>query len=291
VIPAAFEYSRPKSVDEALGLLAQHAGSAKLIAGGQSLLPLLKLRVASAERLIDIGRLAELRGIREWNGGLSIGALTTYREVLDSPLSKRFPILAEAIVDVGDVQVRNRGTIGGSIAHADPASDFPAVAIALDAQIVLRSRAGERVVPAETFLQGAFTTDIHDDEILTEVRIPTTALGTGQAYTKLEQPASGYSIVGVAAVIKDVHGVMGSGKLEFVRVGITGVGDVAYRAKAVEDILIGTMCDQSDIRGAAGHAADGQMVGSDIHADRTYRTAMAAVYTRRALEAALHRTP
>jgi aerobic carbon-monoxide dehydrogenase medium subunit len=291
VIPAAFEYSRPKSVDEALGLLAQHAGSAKLIAGGQSLLPLLKLRVASAERLIDIGRLGELRGIRDWNGGLSIGALTTYREVLDSPLSKRFPILAEAIKDVGDVQVRNRGTIGGSIAHADPASDFPAVAIALDAQIVLRSKGGERVVPAETFLQGAFTTDIHDDEILTEVRIPTTALGTGQAYTKLEQPASGYSIVGVAAVIKDVHGVMGSGKLEFVRVGITGVGDVAYRAKAVEDLLINTMCDQSDIRGAAAHAADGQMVGSDIHADRTYRTAMAAVYTRRALEAALHRTP
>jgi carbon-monoxide dehydrogenase medium subunit len=291
VIPAAFEYTRAKSVDDALGLLAQYAGSAKLIAGGQSLLPLLKLRVASAERLIDIGRLSELRGIRDWNGGIAIGALTTYRQVLESPLSKRFPILAEALTDVGDVQVRNRGTIGGSIAHADPASDFPAVAIALDAQIVLRSKAGERVVPAEQFLQGAFTTDIHDDEILTEVRIPATSSESGQAYVKLEQPASGYSIVGVAAVIKDVHGVMGSGKLESVRIGITGVGDVAYRASAVEAAIQGTACDAADLRAAAEHATDGQEVGSDIHADRTYRTAMAKVYARRAIEAALHRTP
>jgi carbon-monoxide dehydrogenase medium subunit len=291
VIPAAFEYSRAKSVDDALNLLAQHQGSAKVIAGGQSLLPLLKLRVASAERLIDIGRLKELRGIREWEGGIAIGALTTYREVLESPLIKKFPILTETIKDVGDVQVRNRGTIGGSIAHADPASDFPAVAIALDAQIVLRSKAGERVVPAEQFLQGAFQTDIHEDELLTEIRIPAAAASAGQAYVKLEQPASGYSIVGVAAVIKDVHGVMGSGKLESVRIGITGVGDVAYRASAVEAVVTGAACDAADITGAADHATDNQMVGSDIHADRTYRTAMAKVYTRRAIEAALHRTP
>jgi carbon-monoxide dehydrogenase medium subunit len=291
VIPAAFEYTRAKSVDDALSLLSQHAGSAKVIAGGQSLLPLLKLRVASTERLIDIGRLSELRGIREWNGGLAIGALTTYREVLESPLTKKFPILHEAIKDVGDIQVRNRGTIGGSIAHADPASDFPAVAIALDAQVVLRSKGGERVVPAEQFLQSAFQTDMHDDEILTEVRIPADAATAGQAYMKLEQPASGYSIVGVAAVVKDVHGVMGSGKLESVRIGITGVGDVAYRASAVEQVLVGTACDSADIKGAAGHATDGQMVSQDIHADRAYRTAMAEVYTRRAVEAALHRTP
>jgi len=291
VIPAAFEYSRAKSVDDALGLLSQYAGSAKVIAGGQSLLPLLKLQVAAAERLIDIGRLSDLKGIRDWDGGIAIGALTTYREVLESPLTKKFPILAEAITDVGDVQVRNRGTIGGSIAHADPASDFPAVAIALDAQIVLRSKSGERVVPAEQFLQGAFQTDIHDDELLIEVRITAAAASAGQAYVKLEQPASGYSIVGVAAVIRDVHGVMGSGKLESVRIAITGVGDVAYRASAVESAITGTACDAADIRGAADHATDGQMVGSDIHADRTYRTAMAKVYTRRAIEAALHRTP
>jgi carbon-monoxide dehydrogenase medium subunit len=291
VIPAAFEYSRAKSVDDALSLLAQYGSGAKVIAGGQSLLPLLKLRVAAAERLVDIGRLSELRGIRDWEGGIAIGALTTYREVLESPLTKRFPILGEAIADVGDVQVRNRGTIGGSIAHADPASDFPAVAIALDAQIVLRSKAGERVVPAEQFLQGAFTTDIHEDELLTEVRIPAAGASAGQAYVKLEQPASGYSIVGVAAVIRDVHGVMGSGKLESVRIGVTGVGDVAYRASAVENLITGTACDAADVRAAADHATDGQDVGSDIHADRVYRTAMAKVYTRRAIEAALHRTP
>ena len=135
MIPAAFEYSRATSVDDALNQLSQAAGSAKLIAGGQSLLPLLKLRVASTERLIDIGRLSELRGIREWNGGIAIGALTTYRDVLESPLTKKFPILHDAIIDVGDVQVRNRGTIAGSIAHADPASDFPAVAIAPTAML------------------------------------------------------------------------------------------------------------------------------------------------------------
>jgi len=291
MIPAAFEYSRATSVDDALNQLAQAGGSAKLIAGGQSLLPLLKLRVASAERLIDIGRLSELRGIRDWNGGISIGALTTYREVLESPLTAKFPILHDALIDVGDVQVRNRGTIGGSIAHADPASDFPAVAIALNAQIVLRSKSGERTIAAEDFLQGAFQTDIHDDEILTEVRIPADAADAGQAYAKMEQPASGYSIVGVAAVIKDIHGVYGKGTLDYVRIGITGVGDVAYRAKAVEDLLASKGCDEIDLAAAAKHATDGQMVSSDIHADRTYRTAMAEVYTRRAVLAALHRTP
>jgi carbon-monoxide dehydrogenase medium subunit len=288
VIPAAFAYSRPGTVDEALGLLAQYAGSAKLIAGGQSLLPLLKLRVASTERLIDIGRLSELRGIRDWNGGLAIGALTTYREVLESPLAARFPILHEAIIDVGDVQVRNRGTIGGSIAHADPASDFPAVAIALDAQIVLRSRAGERTVAAEDFLQGAFTTAIRDDEILTEVRIPSLSSAAGQSYVKLEQPASGYSIVGVAAVMAKPTGPNMEGAV--LRIGITGVGDIAYRATAVEQALIASDWSEAAIRAAAEHATDGQMVGQDIHADRTYRTAMAKVYTRRAIEAAWSRT-
>ncbi len=284
MIPAAFAYSRPASVDEALSMLAQGGGGAKLIAGGQSLLPLLKLRVASAERLIDISRLKELRGIRDWNGGIAIGALTTYRDVLASPLSKRYPILQEAIIDVGDVQVRNLGTIGGSIAHADPASDFPAVAIALDAQIVLRSRAGERIVAAQDFLEGAFTTAIREDEILTEVRIPAVPAGTGQAYVKLEQPASGYSIVGVAILMAKPTGPNMEGAI--LRIGITGVGDVAYRATAVEEALAASDWSAGAIRAAAGHATDGQMVASDIHADRAYRTAMAAVHTRRAIEAA-----
>jgi carbon-monoxide dehydrogenase medium subunit len=285
VIPAAFEYIRPGSLDEALALLAQGDGSAKVIAGGQSLLPLLKLRVASADRLVDIGRLSELRGIRDWNGGIAIGALTTYREVLASPLAGRFPILAEAIIDVGDVQVRNRGTIGGSIAHADPASDFPAVALALGAEIVVRSRGGERTVTAEDFLQGAFTTDLHDDEILTEVRIPAHPAKTGQAYAKLEQPASGYSIVGVAAVMARPTGPNMEGAV--LRIGVTGVGDVAYRATAVEQALVASDWSEDAIRAAAEHASDGHHVASDIHADQAYRTAMAKVYTRRAVAAAL----
>jgi carbon-monoxide dehydrogenase medium subunit len=286
VIPAAFEYSRPKTIDEALGLLDKHA-DAKILAGGQSLLPLLKIRVASAARLIDIGRLKELRGVHDWKGGLSIGALTTYSEVLDSKLAKKFPILAEAIVDVGDVQVRNRGTIGGSIAHADPASDFPAVALALGAEIVLRSKSGERTVAAEKFFEGAFTTAIRPDEILTEIRIPALPKGAGQAYVKLEQPASGYSIVGAAVVLLKPTGAKMEGAI--CRVGITGVGDVAYRATGVENALSNSDWSPEAIRAAAAHAASGHTVSSDIHADRAYRTEMAKVYARRGIEAAVAR--
>jgi carbon-monoxide dehydrogenase medium subunit len=286
VIPAAFEYSRARSVDEALGLLSQHAGSAKIIAGGHSLLPLLKLRVASVERLIDIGKVSELRGVRPGpNGGLAIGALTTYRELLDSDAVRSgFPLLVEVADGVGDVQVRNRGTVGWGIAHADPASDMPAAVLALDAEIVVRSQAGERVIPAAQFFEGAFVTAVAENELLTEIRIPPMQ-GRGAAYAKLEQPASGYSIVGVAAVV----GRAGAGGGPHVRVGITGVGDVAYRATGVEQALAGGDFSAEALRSAAARAADGQTVASDIHADRAYRTAMAAVFTRRALEEALRR--
>jgi aerobic carbon-monoxide dehydrogenase medium subunit len=288
VIPAAFAYVRPSSLDEALRLLAQHGGDAKVLAGGQSLLPLLKLRVASTERLIDIGRIKELRGIRDWNGGLAIGALTTYREVLDSSLATgRYPILAETIHDVGDVQVRNRGTVGGSIAHADPASDLPAVLIALDGQIVLRSHSGERVVAADQFFHGAFTTAIAENEILTEIRIPALPKGAGAAYVKLEQPASGYSIAGVAAVLARPTGPNMEGAI--CRIGVTGVGDVAYRATGVEHALAGSDWSKAAIAAAAGHVTDGQTIASDIHADREYRAQMAQVFTRRAIDAAMAR--
>ncbi len=288
MIPAAFAYSRPSSLDEALRLLAQHGGDAKVLAGGQSLLPLLKLRVAATDRLIDIGRIKELRGIRDWNGGIAIGALTTYREVLDSTLALgRYPILEETIRDVGDVQVRNRGTVGGSIAHADPASDLPAVLIALDGQVVLRSQAGERVVAADQFFHGAFTTAIAENEILTEIRIPALPKGAGAAYVKLEQPASGYSIVGVAAVLARPTGPNMEGGL--CRVGVTGVGDVAYRATAVEQALATSHFTKEGIAAAATHATDGQTVASDIHADREYRAEMARVYVRRAVDAAMAR--
>ena len=290
MIPAAFAYVRPTSLDEALRLLAQHGGDAKVLAGGQSLLPLLKLRVAATDRLIDIGRLKELRGIRDWNGGIAIGALTTYRELLDSTLATgRYPILVETINSVGDVQVRNRGTVGGSIAHADPASDLPAVLIALDGQVVVRSQSGERVIAADSFFDGAFTTAMAADEILTEIRIPALSKGAGTAYVKLAQPASGYSIVGVAVVLAAPTGPNMAGAI--CRVAVTGVGDVAYRATAVENALIASPGPWSAaaIRAAAAHATAGQTVASDIHADREYRAEMAQVYTRRAVEVALAR--
>ena len=285
MIPAAFAYERPASLDEALGLLARN-GDAKLLAGGQSLLPLLKLRLAGAERLIDIGRLRELRGIRELaDGGLAIGTLTTYRDLLDSPAAMRYRCLAEAVPGIADVQVRNRGTIGGSIAHADPASDIPAVVLALGATLVARSSSGERTIPADAFFQGAFETALRPGEILTEIRLPGASDSVGSAYRKLAQPASGYSIVGVAAVVGRQGG--GTGAISMAQVGVTGVGDVAYRAAAVEAALVGSDGSASAIKAAAAHAADGQTVASDIHADREYRAQMAGIYVRRAVEGAL----
>jgi len=284
VIPAAFAYSRPSSLGEALEQLAASGGSAKVLAGGQSLIPLLRLRLARPEQLVDIGGLSELRGIREMpDGGVAIGALATYTEVLESDLARsRAPLLALTIPGIGDVQVRNRGTLAGSIAHADPASDMPAVVLALDARLVVRSKSGERVVAAGDFFEGAFATDLAEDELLTEIRIPAQPEDSGVAFRRLEQRASGYSIVGVAAVVGRT-----AGSITTARIGITGVADAAYRAAAVEAALIGTDGEAAAIAAAAEHAADGVMVNADIHADAPYRAEMARVETRRAIEAAL----
>jgi carbon-monoxide dehydrogenase medium subunit len=283
MIPSAFGYHRATSVDDALSAISAAGGGAKVIAGGQSLLPLMKLRLASAETLVDIGRLDELKGLRPLpDGGLEIGALTTYAEVLDSTALQ---IAVEAISDIGDVQVRNRGTVGGAVAHADPASDLPALGLALDYSVVLRSSRGERVVPLDGFFEGAFQTGIAADELVVALRRGPLPGGIGGSYQKLTQPASGYSIVGVAAVV-----AKSGGSISHVRVAITGVGEVAYRAKAVEAALAGTDGSAAAIAAAATHATDGVTVNSDIHADSAYRTAMAEVYTRRALEAALGRS-
>jgi carbon-monoxide dehydrogenase medium subunit len=272
MIPVGFEYVRPASLDEALGHLANDGGT-KVLAGGQSIIPLMKLRLARPPRLVDIGRLGELRGVRRTaDGGYAVGAMTTYTEMLDSPLTE-LSLLADALPTIGDVQVRNRGTIGGAVAHADPASDLPACLLALEAEVVARSRTGERVIPIEELLAGAFATTLRPDEILTEVRLPAPG-SAGSAYLSLEQKASGYAIVGVAAV------VTAGGEA---RVGITGVADAAYRARGVE---------QGYAQGAAAaaeHAVDGVTTNGDIHADAEYRSAMAKVYTRRALEAAAGR--
>jgi carbon-monoxide dehydrogenase medium subunit len=194
-------------------------------------------------------------------------------------------VLQDAVPTIGDVQVRNLGTVGGAIAHADPGSDLPACLLALDGEIVARSGGGERTIPADGFFQGAFATTLAGDELLTEIRLPAPDPGTGSAYRWMEHPASGYSVVGVAALVGRDEG----GRISSARVGVTGVGDVAYRAKAVEAALTGSDGGVSDLQAAAAHATDGVSVVGDIHADREYRTAMAAVYTRRAIEAALAR--
>jgi aerobic carbon-monoxide dehydrogenase medium subunit len=286
MIPAAFGYQRASTIDEALGALSSGDGSVKLLAGGQSLLPLLKMRLAFAEKLVDIGRIAELKGVRQMGDGrLAIGALTTYAELIGSP-AESYGLLRDVLPIIGDLQVRNLGTVGGAIAHADPASDLPACLLALDAEIVARSSRGERVIPIGGFFQGPFQTDLADDEILTEVRLPGPRDDAGSAYLSLEQPASGYALVGVAAVVFG----SGSGRgIASANIGITGVGDHAYRARSVEEALAGSDGSSESIAAAAAHAADGIEVAHDIHADREYRTAMSAVYTRRAIETALTR--
>ncbi len=280
MIPAAFEYQRVATLDDALAAIAD--GEAKVLAGGMSLLPLMKLRLAQPERLVDIGRIAELKAHGPTaDGGYEVGSLVTYAELL---ATSALGITQACVSRIGDIQVRNRGTVGGALSHADPASDLPALALALDYSLVLRSSRGERTVPADGFFVGAFQTAIEPDEILVKgVRGPLPD-GAGGAYEKLAQPASGYAIVGVAAVV-----AMAGGAVSHARVALTGVGEVAYRAKAVEDALMGSDGSASVVAAASEHAADGQTVNGDIHADRDYRARMAVVYTRRAIEAALGR--
>ena len=279
MIPAAFEYTRASSVADAVAAVG---GGAKVIAGGQSLLPLLKMRLASADKLVDIGRLSELKGYRSTpDGGVEIGALTTYAEW---QAETTFPGMAEVIDQIADVQVRNRGTIGGSIAHADPASDFPAIALVFDGTAVLRGPGGERVVPLDGFFEGPFQTGIRPDEILVAVRRGPVPQGAGFAYRKLAQPASGYSIVGIAALI-----AMTGGSISHARIGVTGVHEHPYRAHDVEKALEGSDGSAEAIAAAAAHVTDDADASSDIHADAQYRAAMAVVYTRRAIEAALGR--
>jgi aerobic carbon-monoxide dehydrogenase medium subunit len=279
MIPAAFGYARPGTVDEAVELLSRDGGS-KVIAGGQSLLPLLKMRLASADQLIDIGRLGDLRGTRYLpDGSAEVGPLTTYSDIIRDT---RLDWVRKAVEGIGDLQVRNRGTIGGSIAHADPSSDMPAIALALDYSAVLRSARGERVVPLDGFFVGPFQTAMEPDELLVGLRRGPLPDGAGGAYRSLEQPASGYSLVGVAAVV-----ARSGGQVSYARIGVTGVHEHPYRAEAVETALVGSDGSPAAIDAAAGHVLDGVDVLSDIHADSEYRSAMARVYTRRAIEGAL----
>lgn len=281
MIPAAFSYQRASSVDDALRALA--AGDAKVVAGGMSLLPLMKLRLAHPGTLVDIGRLDELRRFGPTaDGGYEVGALVTYAQILEA--SNVPPISRECIAGIGDVQVRNRGTVGGALSHADPASDLPALTIALDYSFVLRSIRGERSVPADGFFTGPFQTLMEPDELFIKGVRPALPAGAGGSYQRLENPASGYSIVGVAAVV-----AMSGGAVSHARVALTGVHEHAYRATEVEAALVGSDGSPEAVRSAAEHAVVDVEVNSDIHADAVYRAAMAKVYTRRAIDAALGR--
>lgn len=283
MISTPFDYARATSLDDALAQLAASGGEAKFIAGGHSLIPLMKLRLSEPTALIDIGRIPGLSGIREKDGKIEIGAATTHHAVATSALLKeKCPALAETAAEIGDPQVRNRGTLGGSLAHADPSADYPPMMLALDAEIHLKSVRGWRAVKARDFFQDLFTVDMASDEIIAGVQFAPIAAA---AYAKLHQRASHYAIVGVAAALEVSGGV-----IRAARVGITGAGSHAERLATVEAALVGKAASADTIGAAALLASDALTdVNADLHASEPYRRAMMAVFTRRALERALSR--
>ncbi|MCC6628656.1 MAG: xanthine dehydrogenase family protein subunit M [Chloroflexi bacterium] len=279
--PSQFAYHRAGSVDEAITLLNATEG-AKLIAGGHSLLPLMKLRLLEPTALIDIARIPGLNHVSV-NGGATVGALTTYRQLMDAPgLAAAYPALVEAASIVGDIQVRNRGTIGGAVAHADPAADLPAVMLAYEASFTAIGAGGKRTIPASEFFVDLLTTALEAGEVLTQITLPALPTGAGSAYVKFPHPASGYAIVGVAAVVGVASGVVRSA-----RVAVTGAGAKAVRLSGVERAITGQPVSATEA--AATSAADGLDLSSDIHASATYRAHLVRVFTRRALDAAIAR--
>jgi len=283
MIPAEFEYVRAGSLKDALTALAAQDGT-KVVAGGHSLIPMMKFRLAQPPRLVDIAALPELRGIAEYRRGARIGATTTYREILDSGLLReRFPLIVETTDSIGDVQVRNRGTIGGGLAHADPAADMPAVMVALDATFNLRSKRGKRSVAAREFFRGPFETAIEPDELLTEVILPPLPRTAGTAYVSFEQAASGYAIIAAATVIGLTRRT-----ISHAVVSLTGTGAVAPMVKAAEQ-LVGTKGDADAVQRVAAQALDGLEILGDIHAPAEYRRHLATVAVRQALTVALER--
>ncbi len=286
MIPQSFEYHVPRTLEEASRLAAQFGADGKFLAGGHSLIPMMKLRLAAPKHLIDLTCLRDLAYIREEGEHVRIGALTTHFRIESSALLKeKCPLLPETAREIGDVQVRNRGTIGGNLAHSDPAADWPAAVLALEAELRAVSPRGERGMAAKDFFVDLMTTALASDEVLVEIKVPQLGHGTGAAYAKLHHPASGYAMVGVAAVIA----LRDNGAVERAAVGITGVGPKAYRAFAVETALHGKPATQAHLNAAAAHAAEGVDVNADLYASAEYRSHLARVYTRRALEAAVKR--
>jgi len=286
MFPASFGYVAARSVEDALDLMAKHGEDGKLLAGGHSLIPAMKLRLQSPRTLIDLGTVAGLRGIRLDNNELVIGALTVHGDIAASDLvRKHLPGLAEAASVIGDMQVRNRGTIGGSVAHADPGADFPVILTALNAAFVVQSKAGTRIISVDDFFTDFFTTAMNANEILTEIHVPLPGAASGSAYTKLPHPASGYIVVSAGALITR----QASGTCTASRIAIGGLGSGPLRAIATEMELQGKPLTPQLITSAAAKAADESDPVDDPYASADYKKYVATVYARKAIEAAAQR--
>jgi carbon-monoxide dehydrogenase medium subunit len=277
VYPSQFEYHKPSSVQEAVALLSSNP-DAKALAGGHSLIPAMKLRLAAPAAIVDLGKISGLNRISV-SGGATIGAMTTYRQLLDSAeLKGPFPIIAETANVVGDPHVRNRGTLGGSLAHSDPAADFTAVMLALGASVTVTGKGGERTIPVDDLFVDLFTTSLEADEIITSISIPADSAGAGQAYEKHAHPASGYAVVGVAAVLK-----VSGGNIQSARIAVTGAPSKATRASGTEQALIGKAANADTIAAAAALAADGLDLNGDTYASAEYRGHLVKVLAKRAI--------
>jgi carbon-monoxide dehydrogenase medium subunit len=281
MIPAKFDYTRPSSLDEAVSALSAGGEDAKVIAGGQSLMPLLRLRFSYPERLVDVGAIDSLRGVRDAGDALEIGAMTTHYELTRDPLIKEHcGLLAEAAATIADPAVRHRGTIGGALAHADPAGDLPAVVTVLDATLVARGPSGEREIRIGDFFSDYLTTSLQPAEVLTVIRVPKLD-GWGYRYEKFHPTAQAWAIVGVAAVVR-----RSDGHVAEARVGLTNMGSVPVRATATESAAAGSEASAAALRDAAAHADEGTNPPSDLRGASDYRRHLARVLTGRALAAA-----
>jgi carbon-monoxide dehydrogenase medium subunit len=284
MIPAAFAYARPTTIEEALQAIAGGGDDVKILAGGQSLIPVMRLRLAAPETVVDLARVEGLRGVREDGDQLVIGAMTTHADVLADPLLARYaPLLVQATETVADRQVRRRGTFGGALAHADPAGDLPAVALALDAEFVVVGTSGRRTVAAADFFLDYLTTALEEGEILVEIRVPKMdpADGWGARYEKFNRVAQAWSIVAVAAVVRRE-----GGRITEARIGLTNMGPTPLRARATEAALVGVDVSLETVTAAAAQAAEGTSPSNDLNAQADYRQHLARVLTRRALAAA-----
>ncbi len=283
MIPASFEYYSPTTLKEALELLSSREDS-KILAGGQSLVPLMKLRLAKPRYIVDLSRIPNLSYIREQGNSIVLGSMTTHAQIEESQLLKKScPLLPQTATTIGDVQVRNQGTIGGSLAHADPAGDMPPAILALGAEIKAVGPKGERWIKAEDFFLGLLTSALEPDEILTEVKVPILE-GTKTAYLKAAQRASGFAVVGIAVCLRPDQ----DGSCRDVGIGVTGVADTAYRAQNVENMLRGKKLESALLEKAAAEVTAGRDVIEDINGSKEYRSHLASVYTVRAVQAALN---